>query len=767
MRSIFLGLLGLAATAPSLAQQSGIALQPGAPVSLSLQAESATSSYYIDVPQGPRSLSVQLRAADTAKNVDLLLRYEPAFELRPEGGIDVDMLYQQAQYRSASNGGDEQIVVTSANAIPLRAGRWHLTLVNFEPSSVTATLSASLATSIQPAAIEMVFDDAGTTQDPCDTSGWNASEARTPVRGNTGTTLGQQRRLAAQEAARLLTLELAPRVPVKIQACWEDLTDPESGSTTLAEAGPTSFFVDDIGFGGKLPTFEKPYTWYASAAAAQQLGASLCRIDRTVPCARAFDVQATFNSSLDRPGAINFDYGFTQGASSTSFVTVAMHEIAHGLGFIGLIDLDAEDGGVVGRKFSLFSGAPLWDDAYGANAIVLSNDQQTSRPFLRISDAERAQALSAEPLLRFAGNNAIASGPDVFNPPPVNAIRLHAPATISPGSTYSHISAFNYGTQLMTASINTSGPRSLGIAGGVLRDVGWSIDSKPAKAFGNAPSFQFYDPARSGHGIDFRLISPTLTGRPAEYFMGFYTFDGAGSPEWYIAAGPVIDGTFLPKRNASGDSLLRQVYLGPGNSVPDSSAGYSGTVRVDFNGAKTHPSCQDGHPGRRLDGPLAIMTARINGESIQWCMQPVVIPTRVQNDFSSIWYVLGDGGWGIAIQSFDGATAAGAPADGLFSILYYADAQGKPRWGISQTSNFESGQPQPMYQVRGYCRTCPSVPQQLEEIGNLKLDLIRGGAGSLGNRVSFDLTYPGSEGGRFIRTNVELFPNSDPTLGGN
>jgi hypothetical protein len=769
MRVIFALLLGVFASASSLAQQSGIPLVPGSQQTISLNGSSVTASYFIDVPAGSRSLNLQLRASDTSRDVDLLLRHDKPFDLRPEGGVDISMLYDQAHYRSISSGGDEYLIVTTANAVPLRAGRWHLALVNLTANTVSATLNASLANSIQPASIEMVFDDAGTASSPCDTSGWNASEARTPVRGNSGTTLGQQRRLAAQEAARLLTQEISPRVPVRVRACWRDLGDTSGERFTLAQAGPQYIFLDDIGFDSKQPALERPYTWYTSAAAAQQLGTNPCRFDRTVPCASAFDVRATFNSNMDRSASASFDYGFTASSSpSTSFVSVAMHEIAHGLGVIGLVNLGDESNQPLGTKFRAFPGAPLWDDAYGSQVVILDEELTDARPFLRISDAERAVALGAEPRLRFTGPNAIQSGPDVFEPAPFNAIRLHAPRTIAPGSTYSHVSTFNYGIQLMTAQNNSSGPRSLGIGGGILKDVGWSSNDKPAKTFASAPSFQFYDPARNGHGIDFRLISPTLTGQPAEYFMGFYSYDSSGQPEWYIAAGPVIDGVFLPKRNAHGDSLLRQVYLGPNNSVPDSSAGYRGEVRVDFNGARLHPACQDGHPARRLDGPLAIMSVEINSESFQWCMQPVVVPTRVRNDFSSIWYVLGDGGWGMALQSFDGGTSTGAPADGLFSVLFYADAEGKPRWAIAQVNEFLSGQSQPLYQVSGYCRSCPTPANQgLTTIGSLRLDLVRGGAGSLGNRVSFDLTYPGAAGGRFTRNNVELFPNSDPTLGGN
>ena len=47
------------------------------------------------------------------------------------------------------------------------------------------------------------------------------------------------------------------------------------------------------------------------------------------------------------------------------------------------------------------------------------------------------------------------------------------------------------------------------------------------------------------------------------------------------------------------------------------------------------------------------------------------------------------------------------------------------------------------------------------------MDLIQGGAGAQGNRISFDITYPGTEGGRFQRSSVNLFPNSDLSLGAN
>ncbi|WP_395789664.1 hypothetical protein [Aquimonas sp.] len=747
------------------AQVEFIAVQPGTPVSMTINPSSVVSSYSIDVPAGPRGMRLELRASDLSKDVDLLLRYGSPFELRNQGGarVDIQQLFDQAQYRSTGGGGDEFLLIHEGNAIPLRAGRWHLAIVNFEDTPISATLSASLTATTQAAAIEVVFDHAGTASRPCDVSGWNAAEARSPIRGNTGTTLGQQRRLAAQEAARLLTTQLQPRVPVRIQACWSDLGSATGNSFTLAQAGPEYLFLNDIGQPGYyMPSIERPFTWYSAAATAQQIGTTVCRLDGGFNCANTFDVRATFNSSLDQAGAASFDYGFTTAGAATSFVSVAMHEITHGLGFFGLITVEPDDGAPVGSKRRVLPNGPLYDDIYGSHVVSRSNDGSTLSPFLRITDAERAQALVSEPQLRFTGSNALSAAPQLI-PAPEGYIRLHAPLTLTPGSTYSHISSFNYGVQLMTAQLNASGPRELGIAGGVLRDVGWNSNRMPQRSFELPDSFQYFDPTRNGHGIDFRLISPSISGLPAEYFLGFYTYDANGDPEWYIATGPVIDGVFLPKNNPFGDSLLRQRYLGPDQSESDSSARYAGRIRIDFNDARRHPACSDGAPGRNLDGPLGVMTTTINGQRLQWCMQPVVVPTRVSNDYSSIWYSPGDGGWGLALQSFNGAGSS----DGLFSVLFYADATGEPRWALGQINAFTPGVPQPLWQVRGYCRSCPSpATQQLSApIGSLTLNLVRGGAGASGNRVSIDVTYPGTQGGRFTRSSVNLLPNSDPTLG--
>ena len=118
---------------------------------------------------------------------------------------------------------------------------------------------------------------------------------------------------------------------------------------------------------------------------------------------------------------------------------------------------------------------------------------------------------------------------------------------------------------------------------------------------------------------------------------------------------------------------------------------------------------------------------------------------------------------GLAIQSFDGVGG-----DGLFSILFYPDGNGGPRWGIAQSLAFARGQTVDVMQVNGYCRSCPMPAEQtMFKIGSMTLDLIDGGAGVQGSRVSVDVGFENSTAGRFIRTGAGILPFSDPTLGGN
>jgi hypothetical protein len=763
------------ATAIALPAQAApeIALQPGVSQTFTAAALSTSNAFYVDVPESAKTLVVELNATAAGPNgarpdIDLLLRHgSPIPDRQPDGlAADPEWLFDQAQYRSASSEDEEFIIVSAASQIPLRPGRWFVSVLNFAGFAASAEIRASLRDELQVVPIEIVFDSVGSSSEPCDANAWNDAAPRTPIRGNNGTTLGQQRRNAMNEAARLLTEELKPTVPIRINACWRDLgpaPDDTSRRFTLAQAGPSDFFVGDVGRGSHAPALPQRYTLYAAAPAAARAGTRTCGFAGG-PCGEP-EVFSTFNIKPDQAGSglRPFDYGLTFTSAQATFISVAMHEITHGLGFVGLIGLSSN----VGGRLSIY------DDIYGKHTRWTPNGNESAQPFLRLSQADRVLALTSDTNgasaipgnLRFAGPITI-SGERVFNSfdceqRPLQFAPLHAPAPVEPGSTYSHFDLC-YTQELMRAVASSASPHTLGLARNVLYDLGWDPSPKAIVPFATAPDLQYFDPARNGHGIDLRRVA----GTPDLYFMGFYTYDAAGTPEWFTSLGRLVDGVFVPARNEFGDSFVRNLYRA--NQIPqsvvDASAEFEGTVRLDFNQAANSPACLDGAAGRDLNGVLAVMSFELPGHTRQqWCMQPLVSPTAtIANNFSSVWYTgTEDAGWGLAVQSL--------PGEGVAVGVYYADASGKPRWGLAVAPQFVPGQPIDVLQYQGACRTCPA-PATLPtlRIGSITLDLAApGGATAPNNRVSLDVTYPGTEGGRFVRTNTAIIPANEPRYRGN
>lgn len=746
----------LAAVPAAAVAAPTVPLAPGGSITLTVPPSSFTNDVYIDVPEGAERLSVRVAATNPAQDVDLLLRFDSAF---PDATIDgnapeAEWLFDHAQYQSTSAGGDEQITLSRAGTYPLRAGRLFISVVNFDAAATPATLSATLGAADAVVPMTVLFDDPGSGSSTCNTSGWNDAAARSPIRGNSGTTLGQQRRNAMLEAARLLTEEIRPQVPITLRACWGDLPFSNSGGT-LAQAGPRTFFLSDVFTNnrGVLQAsgrfLDEPYTIYSLAAAAQQAGSRACGF--VGGSCTQHDVNITFNLAVDNATQQNrrFDYGFTheQGQGS-SFISTAMHEIAHGLGFLGLIRLNTENNGVIGERLSEY------DDIYGKQVVISAFP--TTKPFLRATIEERAAALVAGSQLRFTGPTAVPSTQNVFNAfaPPENLIRLHSPNVIAGGSTYSHLS-IEHPNQAMQASISGSGPRTLGLAKDMLQDLGWSRTPKASPGPRTPAEGQYFDPTRNGHGFDFRRVAGTTD----VYFLVYYSFDANGNPEWFNAVGRTVDGLFVPARNQFGDSLLQNLFRAGQNpqTVVDDGAAFSGQVRIDFVGAKDAPSCQANSGQRVNDDSQNVMSWLLNGDEGVWCSQPLLAGNSgVAVDYSGIWFNPADPGWGITFLSFPGEGG-----DGLAAQIYYPDASGRGRWAIMQTPRYQAGGTYPVFQVsNGYCRDCTAPAElSLQEIGSITVSLAPGGSGS---QVSFSITYPGTEGGTFTRSNSPIAPGSEP-----
>ena len=166
--------------------------------------------------------------------------------------------------------------------------------------------------------------------------GFNDTTPATPVGGNTGTTLGEQRLIAFTYAANLWGATLTRNQPILINAQFSALTCTAT-SAVLGSAGATNIFANFAGA-------PKPDTWYSYALANKISGTYL-------GTANAAQINANFNANLGSATGGNtngvptspatgcltgtFFYLGLDGnhGTSTDFVTVLLHEMGHGLGF--------------------------------------------------------------------------------------------------------------------------------------------------------------------------------------------------------------------------------------------------------------------------------------------------------------------------------------------------------------------------------------------------------------------------------------------------
>ena len=153
-------------------------------------------------------------------------------------------------------------------------------------------------------------------------SGLNDPTPAAPVGGNPGTTLGQQRMNVYQKAADRWSSMLDTNVDILVEASFAPLACDEDG-TVLGQAGPKAVRRD-------FTNAPLPGVWYPVALANKFAGTDL---------SGQADITMTFNSDVDNAtclGNSNWYYGFdgNEGIHS-DFYVVALHELAHGLGFSG------------------------------------------------------------------------------------------------------------------------------------------------------------------------------------------------------------------------------------------------------------------------------------------------------------------------------------------------------------------------------------------------------------------------------------------------
>ena len=157
--------------------------------------------------------------------------------------------------------------------------------------------------------------------------GFNDPTPVAPVGGNTGTTLGQQRLIAFQRAADIWAGLISSAVPIRVGATFDPLPCNATGAV-LGCAGPINVFRD---FTGAL----RPDTWYPVALANALHGSDLDADDD--------DIGATFNSAIGTtcafPNVWYYGLNASPPGNQIDFVSVVIHELGHGLGFLTFVNL--------------------------------------------------------------------------------------------------------------------------------------------------------------------------------------------------------------------------------------------------------------------------------------------------------------------------------------------------------------------------------------------------------------------------------------------
>lgn len=219
----------------------------------------------------------------------------------------------------------------------------------------------------------VLVDSAGT--------GFRDGSAADPAAGDNGAgSLGEQRVRVLQRAAEIWNAQLSSAAPIRV-AVRMPVQDCDEDGTTLGTAGPTFLATD-------FPNAPRPNTAYHIAQANALSGQDL-RPGQN-------HINANFNLRIDEgcsAGIAGWWYGLDPDEPVPSdrfaMLPVALHELAHGLGFSANVELDSG---------AYFGGTPTAWSHY-------LYDLQAGKHWRSMSNAERFASARNDPHLVWSGEH--------------------------------------------------------------------------------------------------------------------------------------------------------------------------------------------------------------------------------------------------------------------------------------------------------------------------------------------------------------------------
>ena len=313
---------------------------------------------------------------------------------------------------------------------------------------ILATAAISLPGLGEAATVTVINDDPAGV-------GFNDTTARSPVGGNPGDTLGEQRLFAFEYAANLLGEKVGSSVEIRVNASFGPLTC-NSNTATLGRAGP-QISVADFGAG-------QSDTFYAIALANALAGEDL-KPPGTTP---ETDIGAEFNGDIDNNDdclqGVNWYYGVDGNAppNTVEFLATVTHELIHGLGFISFVNTTT---------------GTFPDDIPSAfDRFVFDLDLGEFWP--AITDSQRLDSVTNDGNVVFDGPVTTSNGaPSLSNGVNGGRIQIFAPSPVQGGSSIAHWDSDLSPNALMepadTGDVNAN--NGIGLSACLLSDIGWNL----------------------------------------------------------------------------------------------------------------------------------------------------------------------------------------------------------------------------------------------------------------------------------------------------
>lgn len=362
-------------------------------------------------------------------------------------------------------------------------------------------------------------------------------------------------RNAFEYAVSIWESVVSSSIPIYVEARWEKL-----GSTTLGSCGATSYHIDFEGA-------PEPDTWYPVALAEKITG-------REISGAGVPDMVASFNSSQPWYTGTDLNTPYDR----YDFVSTVLHEIAHGLGFVGFFEAD------LSARTGSFGYGDMLPAAFDrkvedAEGRLLTNGSTYGNP-------------SAALYYSFVSNHLYARSPAALLFDDGQKPRLYAPQTFKEGSSIYHLNdqSYPYGTinALMTSSagrgeaIHSPGPLTTGI----LADLGWthlwirhtplkdreetsaplvfeaSVESEAGLTDSLLTLLYSYD----GFGSHRDTLLMPMTGSPGQFLAELFPDSGIVTLSYFLAATDTLGRNFTSPAGAPGRSW--KLTLGPDTVKP-------------------------------------------------------------------------------------------------------------------------------------------------------------------------------------------------------